>query len=918
MKRCPSCQRTFTDDLSFCVEDAARLEDTGVHTLADLTRDGARVSPRRAIDLALSLCAALDPSRTRQRIPNALTPIEVEVDGDAARVTLSLESAKPIREAHSLDPAASYTAPECLSDTDAVTAAATVYNIAALLHHALTGDVPFAAATNAAVAVRKLLEDAPSSRAFVPSLPESLDALLTRSLDRTPTSRPATPADFATALRAIELPVAEPLPLASPAPRAAAAPFAAPGAAPSFAGAAPMPQAAPIARASEAAAPTMAAPSRGRSGVAFLVVGGVALVALALSATMLTGRRSSDAPMTSSRAEPPAPPVNAASSNSAAATAPTPAVEPTIAPTMPVSPALTTIEPPIQRPRPARLRTLPRPRPPAMAARRGAGERAPMADIDVGLDTGIDAPTNPTPHVATRHRAPTPPRPITPTTHDPRPVQGEGVRPTTEVPAPVVGQGAQAAAIARSTAPPQQGLTTPTPEAEPSRVGPVPTQSARDEGTDPLVFVGLAVALLGLASVATGVFLLRRRAKAEAQPPPWQPPLATPWQPLPAPPPPVPQTIPATQIAVVAPAQHAPWKGSVEQHDTVADAAWASTVQVAQGAPPTSAIWCSRCGTQSPAEARFCPTDGADLSQVGTTLDPRTRPPVPPTAPEMKPFTVGAYRCEARLGEGGMGVVYRARHIEQGYAVAVKVLLLGGRAEGSLIERFRREARLAASIKHPNSVAIYDYGELDGRLFYLAMEFIDGRSLDAVMGDQPLPFTRSLSIVRQVCAALAEAHAAGIVHRDLKPANVMVCERPDGTDAVKLVDFGIARDLRATGERTMAGIVVGTPAYMAPEQARGEPGVDARADVFALGVMTYEMLSGQHPYEARGNAIQQIVTRATLRESAPPLSAVTTAKCAPLDDVLARAIAPDPAVRTPSIAAFSEALTSAASLGAAA
>ncbi len=361
------------------------------------------------------------------------------------------------------------------------------------------------------------------------------------------------------------------------------------------------------------------------------------------------------------------------------------------------------------------------------------------------------------------------------------------------------------------------------------------------------------------------------------------------------------------------------WKGSVEQHDTVADAAWASTVQVQRSAAATSSVWCTRCGQPSPSEARFCPNDGADLSRDGTTVDPRgSHAPAQHAAPEMKPFTVGEYRCEARLGEGGMGVVYKARHVREGHAVAVKVLLLGGRAEGSLVERFRREARLAASIRHPNSVAIYDYGEIDGRLFYLAMEFIDGRSLDAVMSDRPLALARATSIVRQVCAGLAEAHAAGIVHRDLKPANVMVCERPDGTDVVKLVDFGIARDLRSTGERTMAGIVVGTPAYMAPEQARGEPGVDERADVFAVGVMTFEMLSGRHPYEARGNAIQQIVARAMLKSEAPAVSAAAPGVPSVFDGVLARAAAHSVEARTPSVTRFAEELHEAASQGASA
>ncbi len=237
MKRCPSCQRTFTDDLSFCVEDASALEDGGVRTLADLTRGGALLTPRRAVDIAVSLCDALDPSRNRGRVPLPVTALDVELEGDRARVTLSLDGSKPVRDAQTLDPAAPFSAPETLSEGEAITPAATVYNIAALLYQSLTGDVPFDASTNAAVAVRKLLEDAPSARAMVPSIPADLDALITRALDRTASERPQTPADFAALLRALATPeealAAPPAPSPRPmAPAAPPAPVASFGAAP--------------------------------------------------------------------------------------------------------------------------------------------------------------------------------------------------------------------------------------------------------------------------------------------------------------------------------------------------------------------------------------------------------------------------------------------------------------------------------------------------------------------------------------------------------------------------------------------------------------------------------------------------------------------------------------------------------------
>jgi eukaryotic-like serine/threonine-protein kinase len=148
------------------------------------------------------------------------------------------------------------------------------------------------------------------------------------------------------------------------------------------------------------------------------------------------------------------------------------------------------------------------------------------------------------------------------------------------------------------------------------------------------------------------------------------------------------------------------------------------------------------------------------------------------------------------------------------------------------------------------------------------------------------------------------------VHRDLKPANVMICSQSDGGDLVKLVDFGIARDLQ-NRENTLTGMVVGTPAYMAPEQARGESDVGVRADVFSLATMTWEMLSGKLPFDTEGNAIQQIVTRATLQSPAPPVSTVAPWVSTRVDDVLMRATRPNPATRTENVTVFANEFLSA-------
>lgn len=308
-------------------------------------------------------------------------------------------------------------------------------------------------------------------------------------------------------------------------------------------------------------------------------------------------------------------------------------------------------------------------------------------------------------------------------------------------------------------------------------------------------------------------------------------------------------------------------------------------------------VWCSRCGTPPSVGARFCPNDGAALWTHGAVEDLHTRLPESGTSTEVKPFGAGKYRCEARIGEGGMGVVYRACDVQTGMVCAVKVLFAQGRAEGPRVERFRKEARLAAAVRHPNCVAIYDYGEVAGRLFYLVMEWVDGRSLDAVLDGRAMALERVVAIVEQVCAALAAVHAAGIVHRDLKPHNVMLC---DG-DVVKLIDFGIARDLNAAAI-TCAGVIVGTPAYMAPEQARGEA-VDERADVFSLGVMTWELLTGRPPFDPAESTIQQILARAMLQEPVAP----TGVSCA-VDTVLRRATEPDRTRRTPDVSTFSREL----------
>ncbi|MFN8523260.1 MAG: serine/threonine-protein kinase [Chloroflexota bacterium] len=249
---------------------------------------------------------------------------------------------------------------------------------------------------------------------------------------------------------------------------------------------------------------------------------------------------------------------------------------------------------------------------------------------------------------------------------------------------------------------------------------------------------------------------------------------------------------------------------------------------------------------------------------------------------------LGRYRIEAEVGRGGMGQVFRATDEDLGRVVAVKVLppFLG--ATEAFIERFRREARTVAALRHPGIVAIYDVGVQDG-LHYLVMEFLEGRSLATVMeDDRPMDARRAVQLITQVAAALDHAHERGVIHRDVKPANVIV--GPD--DRATLTDFGIAH--AAASERlTVSGGIVGTPVYMSPEQALGQT-VDGRADLYSLAVVLYEMLAGAVPFQADSTPA---VLMAHAYQDPPSLRLFEPSVAPALDAVLKRALAKDPAQR---------------------
>jgi serine/threonine-protein kinase len=254
----------------------------------------------------------------------------------------------------------------------------------------------------------------------------------------------------------------------------------------------------------------------------------------------------------------------------------------------------------------------------------------------------------------------------------------------------------------------------------------------------------------------------------------------------------------------------------------------------------------------------------------------------------------GRYRIERRLGRGGMALVHLAHDAELHRQVAIKVLAEPLAADDDFRRRFLREAKVAAGLSHPNVVAVYDAGE-DGGRPYIVMELVRGETLAAVLARRRrLPAGEVVDLGSQAAAGLEHAHEHGLVHRDVKPQNLLL--RDDGT--LKIADFGIARPASSTERLTEAGTVLGTAAYLAPEQATGAP-VSAAADVYALGVVLYEALTGRTPYPATSLgellAAQQAGVPAPVRELAPETPE-------PLEDIVMRCLARNPAYRPASAA----------------
>ena len=247
---------------------------------------------------------------------------------------------------------------------------------------------------------------------------------------------------------------------------------------------------------------------------------------------------------------------------------------------------------------------------------------------------------------------------------------------------------------------------------------------------------------------------------------------------------------------------------------------------------------CPKCGAEYPDTTTLCPSDGVALEKTDDDL--------------LGQILAEKYRIDERLSGGGMGTVYRGTHILMDKTVAIKVLLPSLAADEKIVARFSREARAASKISHPHALSVTDFGESENGVVFLVMEYLSGLTLKQLIRQEgPMPLPRTVELLRQVGGALDAAHAEGVVHRDLKSDNIMLLSS-SGTDYAKVLDFGIAKIKEPEGtydpHLTAPDLVIGTPQYMSPEQCSQSPDIDARSDIYSLGVILYEMLVGHVPF----------------------------------------------------------------------
>ncbi len=298
----------------------------------------------------------------------------------------------------------------------------------------------------------------------------------------------------------------------------------------------------------------------------------------------------------------------------------------------------------------------------------------------------------------------------------------------------------------------------------------------------------------------------------------------------------------------------------------------------------------------------LCSVDAAPLTSVSDPLLGKT--------------LAGKYAIEELIKRGGMGSVYRGRHVLMDKTVAVKVLRPSLAVDDTVVTRFSREAKAASRISHPHAVSVTDFGEAENGVVFLVMEYLDGRTLkDIIRSEGRMSLDRATEIIRQVSGALDAAHGQGVVHRDLKSDNIMLSST-NGGDWAKVLDFGIAKIQLPAGFRDMdvtaPNLVVGTPQYMSPEQCSQTGPIDARSDVYSLGVILYEMLAGRVPFTGESSTV---IMMKQVQDAPPSLLTARPDLPASVDDIVRRALAKQPADRFQTAGELSEALARAASAG---
>jgi serine/threonine-protein kinase len=308
---------------------------------------------------------------------------------------------------------------------------------------------------------------------------------------------------------------------------------------------------------------------------------------------------------------------------------------------------------------------------------------------------------------------------------------------------------------------------------------------------------------------------------------------------------------------------------------------------------------CPQCGKEFQDANTLCPNDGMVLEKEGDGLIGQT--------------LANKYRVEELINEGGMGAVYRSTHVLMEKTVAIKVLHPALAADDKIVARFSREARAASRISHPHALNVTDFGESDNGIVFLVMEYLHGKTLKEVIHeDGPMPLPRVVEIIRQVCGALEAAHGEGVVHRDLKSDNIMLVDVSGGGDWAKVLDFGIAKITEKVGQDpalTAPNLIIGTPQYMSPEQCSQASEIDARSDIYSLGIILFEMLVGHVPFT--GESPTAIMMKQL--QDAPP-SILEERKDLPsaVGRVVTRALAKRPEDRFQTVGELSESLAQSA------